>query len=80
MYLMLYKGITGKEYHSGKFGLHDFRRWGVDNVSTIEHFERQGITPHAHYWIYRDPIERYISAFHSKLKCCFNSTETCFKE
>jgi len=28
--------------------------------------------PTTHFWVVRDPIDRYISTYHSKIKCCGN--------
>jgi hypothetical protein len=41
-----------------------FHAWGADGVTRAD-------TPgDVHFHVVRDPIERYVSAFHSKLRCC----------
>lgn len=67
----LYQGIVGHPYnHTGRPYVHEWWKWhgGKSNLLS-EHPKPR--TPRQHgLWVIRDPLERYVSAYHSKVKCC----------
>ncbi|KAG8461743.1 hypothetical protein KFE25_001361 [Diacronema lutheri] len=64
MFLALYLSIVGRSKPPGRLAVNMFPKWNASGVS----FTRATGDVHVH--VVRDPIDRYISAFHSKLKCC----------
>ena len=61
--------------HQGKPWVHDYANWNVSNVTD------SNAPGSLHIIVHRDPVERYISAYHSKLKCCEGSTNRpCFQD
>lgn len=67
----LYQGIVGHPYnHTGRPYVHEWWKWrgGRSNLLSEQSNPR---TPRQHgLWVTRDPLERYVSAYHSKVKCC----------
>lgn len=59
---------NGTEKADGLPFMGAFSRWKAPGVSAST---SPGLV---HFHVVRDPIERYISAWHSKIKCCPNST------
>lgn len=66
--LYMVSGMKPRDLPIGSSRLHEYDRWGLSNVIKSE-------TPGTvHFIVTRDPVSRYISAFHSKVKCCLDST------
>mmetsp|Transcript_15157 Transcript_15157/g.36966 ORF Transcript_15157/g.36966 Transcript_15157/m.36966 type:complete len:268 (+) Transcript_15157:91-894(+) len=68
----MYKSLTGKSYDGP--GLHSFMQWHVPGVQTSQ------APGDVHIHVVRDPYERYLSAFHSKIKCCPGTSSPCFQD
>lgn len=67
----LHHAIVGKEKPAGPPWIQAFMKWRAPGVSA------SGIRGSVHVHITRDPIDRYVSAFHSKLRCCPGSCRSC---
>jgi len=70
--------VTGQQGcpPNGCASIHDYAGWGFPNVSSTGSHSPGKL----HIMVYRDPVERLISAFHSKVKCCANTTQPCFDD
>lgn len=74
----LYESIYGEKYHGHK--LHKFNAWPEMPDARIDRPTRVSQKVDEVYQINRDPLDRYISSFHSKIKCCPLSTKKCFPD
>ena len=75
LYMTLYALISGSTYHySGPPYVHDFVHWNFQGVTNSPHPGK------LHLIMSRDPVERYVSAFHSKVKCCSDNKTSCYKD
>ena len=64
----LYRGIHGKEFGAkGPPWVQNWQQWPAPTNGAKVVAPNN---PDLHVQIYRDPIERYVSAFHSKVACC----------
>ena len=65
LYWALHDLIDGRPRHKGRPYIHEFERWGTPGVSSAT-------APSADmlFHVYRDPVERYLSSFASKVMCC----------
>ena len=64
-FLFMYGLLSGSKYPISKLDrIHKFREWNFPNVTETS------VPGKLHFIVKRDPIERYISAFHSKVRCC----------
>ena len=75
LFLALYELISGTNYQkTGPPWVQNFVKWDFPNV-------KASATPgKLHLIITRDPVERYVSAFHSKVKCCSDNQTSCYKD
>ena len=80
LYLMLYSAVAGRQYPyyyentSKPLNVHNFAQWGLRNVTRTE---KHG---DVHFIMTRDPVERYLSAFFSKIQCCADNRSRCFSD
>ena len=79
LFQMLHQMVTGLPWvNSGPPWVQEYWRWNVSNVSNSREYGR------LHLIMTRDPEERYVSAFHSKVKCCDGANTTlrvpCFED
>lgn len=60
----------------------DIKKWGPAEIhdegprAYLRWIEARALR--FHVWVVRDPVDRYISAWHSKVKCCGNKTSVGF--
>ena len=79
-YQMLHRAVLGVPFVNKQGLLHSFTEWGsAANVTDSKH------PGSIHIIVYRDPVDRYISAYHSKIKCCAwssagNGSKACFSD
>ncbi|KAG8462455.1 hypothetical protein KFE25_010280 [Diacronema lutheri] len=64
MFLALHLSIVGRPKSRGRPDVHACDKWEAPGVA------RSHALGDVHVHVVRDPIDRYISAFHSKVKCC----------
>lgn len=74
LFLALYKSITGRAKPAGPPWVQVFWKWHAPGVRQ----SRQAGDVHVH--VVRDPIDRLVSGFHSKLKCCPGSARICYPD
>ena len=75
LYLMLYSAITGNHYpNKTNVSLHDIAGWALENVTASAAYGD------VHFIMTRDPVERYLSAFFSKIQCCADKKSGCFND
>lgn len=81
LYRAIFEAIYGYQYNiSGPPWVHDWMNWPQNGrpfgslLLYAGHLENLTIASSSSIWhyyhIYRDPVDRYISAFFSKLRCC----------
>lgn len=71
LFQLLHRAVSGPE-HELPSNIWDYVGWGIPSVS-----DSQKIGDY-HIIIYRDPYERYISAYRSKLQCCDDGVSACY--
>jgi len=64
----LYAALDGRPRAKGRPYIHEYTLWGTPGVSNAV------VPGPLHFGVYRDPLERYLSAFASKVMCCANRT------
>ena len=75
LFMTLYAMISGSPYtRKTAPWVHDYMKWGFDNVSLSSEPGK------LHLIMTRNPVERYISAFHSKLRCCDDGVTRCYQD
>ena len=75
LFMTLYALISGsKNTRQGPPWIHEFVKWNFPNVSSSTYPGK------LHLIMTRDPVERYVSAFHSKVKCCRDNRTSCYKD
>lgn len=71
VYNALHLAILARKKRPGPPSIHSYGSWGAPGVA-------QSAAPgDVHVWVTRDPIERYLSAFHNKLRCCPGTRVRC---
>ena len=79
LYKAIFEAIYGYQYNiSGPPWVHDWMNWPQNGrpigslLLYAGHLENLTSMPSIwhYYHVYRDPVDRYISAFFSKLRCC----------
>lgn len=79
LYRAIFEAIYGYQYNiSGPPWVHDWMNWPKDGrpmgslLLYAGHLENLTVLSSRwhYYYIHRDPVDRYISAFFSKLRCC----------
>lgn len=63
----LHQGISGLPSNQH---LHAWWTWKGGRTKYITAEPPKGASSRIGLWVTRDPLERYVSAFHSKVKCC----------
>mmetsp|Transcript_22706 Transcript_22706/g.66923 ORF Transcript_22706/g.66923 Transcript_22706/m.66923 type:complete len:274 (-) Transcript_22706:143-964(-) len=71
--------MTGSEFVDGVTGkdLHQIDSWSVKGARTVRPLP---IASDVHVHLVRDPFDRYVSAFHSKVRCCPGASQPCFPD
>lgn len=75
LFQTLYALISGSRWHrSGPPYVHEYVKWNFPNVTSSP------VPGKLHLIMTRDPVERYVSAFHSKVKCCSDNRTSCYQD
>ena len=75
LFFALYQMISGNAFpRTGPPWVHDFRDWQFANVTDSPN------PGDLHLVVTRDPVDRYVSAFHSKIKCCDDNVTSCYQD
>ena len=73
LFMTLYYAITGSNF-TRPLIIHKYWLWGVQNVKPSNHYGD------LHLIMTRDPVERYVSTYHSKIKCCEDNVTRCYND
>lgn len=67
----LYHHLFHKEFPStGPPWIHEWKKWPYPATKIISNQPHESATKRITVWAIRDPIDRYLSAFYSKIACC----------
>jgi hypothetical protein len=74
IYKALYLSITGREFQPSSEDSVYVQRYTGWNVSSVRDSHRPG---DVHVNVVRDPVDRQLSAYNTRAKCCARSTKPC---